>query len=228
MIETYWRRLIIVVISTGFLHTAIAQTHSDWLDSLSVLNKQIDRAPHSVELRLRKAAVNIELGQWEYAIDEYGRVLSLDEDNLTALYFRAYANTHIKRYDLAVNDYRSILSRVPRHFEAQLGLAMVLQQMERTSEAVDVLNQLIQMFPDSATAYVARASLEMNQKQYELSLYDWDEAMKINPDNIDYLVSKVEVLLMMKQKKQARRLLQQAISQGASQAALKQWLDRCR
>ena len=44
-----------------------AQTAQQWRDSLAVLGRQIEASPHSVELRLRKAAVNLELGQWDYA-----------------------------------------------------------------------------------------------------------------------------------------------------------------
>ena len=71
-----------------------AQTTRQWRDSLAVLNRLIEQQPSSTDLRLKKAAVNIELEQWEYAIEEYGNVLRLDSKNLAALYYRAYANTH--------------------------------------------------------------------------------------------------------------------------------------
>lgn len=206
--------------------TVGAQTYEEWRDSLETLNRMIAQSPRSVDLRLRKAAVNIELEQWEYAAEEYGRVLGIEPANLSAMYFRAYANRHLHRLDMARRDYEHLLSLMPRHFEAQLGLAMVKQQMGRTAEVTDELNQLVQMYPDSALAYAARAGFEMEQKQYELAAYDWGEAMRLQPQNTDFLVSKVDALLFLKRKKEALRLLQQAIGQGVPKSLLKQWLDR--
>lgn len=184
-----------------------AQTEQEWRDSLSVLNEKIRQVPKSVDLRLRKAAVNIELGQWDYATDEYSRILELDPKNLSALYYRAYVHNHERRYELARQDYEACLAVVPRHFEAQLGLAIVKRNMGNKVEAMDGFNQLIQMFPDSAIAYAARAGFEVEQKQYELALYDWDEAISRQPNNIDYLMSKVDVLLILKRQKEANALI---------------------
>ena len=61
---------------TVFCVPAAGQNTQQWRDSLAVLNRQIAAAPDSADLHLRKAAVNIELGQWEYAADEYTLVLA--------------------------------------------------------------------------------------------------------------------------------------------------------
>ena len=80
--------------------TAFSQsllTSKQWRDSLEVLNGQIATSAWSSDLHLRKAAVNMELKQWEYAVDEYGLVLQKEPDNPAALFYRAYANTHLRR-----------------------------------------------------------------------------------------------------------------------------------
>lgn len=197
-------------------------------DSLSALNRQIDLQPRSTDLRLKKAALNIELGQWDYAVDEYGRVLDIDEHNPAALYYRAYAYTHLRRYDLARYDYESFLSLIPRHFEARLGLAMVKRLLGKKQEAMDELNILVEHFPDSAMAYAARAGYEDEVGQFEAALYDWDKAISLSPLNADFVVSKVEMLLRKKRKKEARSVLEQAIVRGIPRALLADWLSRVR
>jgi tetratricopeptide (TPR) repeat protein len=195
----------LLAVSSPF--ATFAQTEQEWRDSLSALSERIRLAPKSVDLRLRKAAVNIELGQWSYAVDEYSRVLELDPKNLSAHYYRAYVHNHERRYELAKQDYEACLAIVPRNFEAQLGLAIAKRNLGKTVEAMNELNQLIQMFPDSAIAYAARAGYEVEQKQYELALYDWDEAISRQPNNIEYLMSKADVLLMLKRQKEANALI---------------------
>ena len=58
------RQFLVVALAMMSGATATAQ---EWRDSLATLNRQIENNPQSTDLRLRKAAVNIELGQWESA-----------------------------------------------------------------------------------------------------------------------------------------------------------------
>ena len=177
------RKLLLSAMLALLSLSASAQTRQEWRDSLTRLNDSIRLKPYDTDLRLRKAAVNIELEQWDYAAEEYGRVLRIDPKSLAALYYRAYVNTTLRRYDLAKSDYETFLAIVPKHFEAQLGLAMIKRKLEHSADALDELNRLVQAFPNSALSYAARAGYEAELKQYDLALYDWDEALKRAPRN---------------------------------------------
>jgi tetratricopeptide (TPR) repeat protein len=187
-----------------------------------VLNKAITANPQSTDLRLRKAAVNIELQQWDYAIEEYGRVLSIDANSLPALYYRAFAHNHQRHYDMARADYERFLQLLPRHFEARLGLAMTLRRQGKTRDVADELNRLVQMFPDSAVAYAVRADFEQEQAQYDLALYDWDEALRLANGRQEYQLGKYGVLWAMRRYEEARRLGEQLLEAGVPNATLKQ------
>lgn len=196
---------------------------AEWRDSLNVLNQQIAKSPYNIELRLRKAAVNLQLEQWEFAVDEYSLVLRGDKDNLAALFYRAYAYTHLRRYDLSRNDYQALLMRVPTHLEARLGLAYALQQMDRCNDALEQLNLAVEQHPDSTEAYVARASLEVNMKQYEPALYDWEIVVKRCPDNLAYRLSLVDVLIRVGKREQALRQLDELERMGANPQMLREY-----
>ena len=207
---------------------AHAQTPQEWRDSVSTLIDQILLHPKNIDLRLKKAEANINLQQWDYAIEEYGRVLRLDERNLAALYFRAYCQGKVHHYDLAKVDYEQFLAIQPQHFEAHLGLAHVLQKMGRKTATVDELNRIVLLFPDSAQAYAARAAYETELGQYEVALFDWDEALRCQPANEGYTVSKVDVLIRMNRRKEARETLDALVRKGTPRGALKEWYDQCK
>lgn len=207
---------------------SVLSAQISWRDSLTILNKKIALSPRSTDLRLKKAAVNIELGQWEYAIDEYGRVLDIDPQCLAALYFRAYAHQHLRHFDMARHDYETFLSIVPRHFEARLGLAMIKRQLGRRQDTLDEMNLLVEQNPDSALAYAARAGYEAELKLLDAALYDWDEAIRRQPQNVDFIASKVDVLLRMKRYDEAWATLEEAMHHGVPRASLKEWIDRCK
>lgn len=220
--------LLFLLTSLPFSLTSFSQTPKEWRDSISVLISQIDKQPNNVDLRLKKAEANINLSQYDYAADEYSKVLKIDERNLAALYFRAYCQTRLRHYDMAKADYEAFLAIQPQHMEAHLGLAHVLQLLGRRADAVDELNRCVQMFPDSTDVYAARAAYETEQEQYDVALFDWDEALRLNPKNMALTVSKVDVLLRLGRKNEAREALNAALKHGAPRAALKEWFGKCK
>lgn len=219
--RAWWLCLSFVICHLS-MSPALAQTPQQWRDSLATLNRMIASEPQSTDLRLRKAAVNIELQQWDYAVEEYGRVLELDDKNLSALYFRAYCYNHLRRYDMARADYEHFLQIVPRHFDAQLGLAMTKRNLGKIVETHDELNRLVEMYPDSALAYAARAGFEQEQKQYDLALYDWDEAISRSAHPEEYRISKYATLWASKRYDEARRLYDELIKAGIPRSVLEQ------
>ena len=219
---------LILFIAMSWQYTGQAQDNQRWRDSLTVLNKQIAISPWSTDLHLRKAAANLELQQWQYAVDEYALILQREPHNPAALFYRAYANTHLRRYDLARNDYNDLLVIVPTHFEARLSLAVVLQLMGRRQDALDQLNQTVEQHADSAVVYAARANLERDMKQDEAALYDWQQAERLSPRDPLYVVSHVDLLLVLERREEARRVLDAAVTRGIPRGMLLEWYDKCR
>ncbi len=220
------KKLILLLIAVATTQTTTAQTAQQWRDSLTVLNRMIDREPRSTDLRLRKAAVNIQLGQWDNAIDEYGKVLMNERDNPAALYYRGNCMTNQRQYAMARSDYEAFLRKMPTHMEARLGLATVYARMGRVTDARDQYNQMVEMFRDSVVCYVARAVFETSQQQYDVALYDWDEAISRQPQNVDYVASKVDLLLKLERRKEALEELEKALQRGVPRGVRKEWIDK--
>lgn len=210
----------------GLAQPSPAQTPQQWRDSLAVVNRQLSQNPQSVDLRLRKAAINIELQQWDYAIEEYKRVLRQDPKNLTAYYFRAYAYTHQQQLGLAKADYEAVLNIAPANMQARLGLATVCERMGRETEAMNHLNLLVQQFPDSAIVYATRAAFETQRKQWDVALYDWNEAISRDPRNADYVATMADLLLALGRRGEARKQLEQAVERGVPRSLLYEWFRR--
>lgn len=220
-----YRKGLVLLVAMAWQHTVQAQ---NWRDTLTVLNKQIAQSGWSTDLHLRKANANLQLKQWQYAADEYALVLQHDAHNPAALFYRAYAYTHLRRFDLARNDLNDLLIVLPHHYEARLSMAVVLQQLGRKQEALDHLNQAIQQCPDSAVAYAARANMERDMKQDEAALYDWQKAEELAPKDPTYVVSHVDLLLVLERRKEARRVLDAAVKRGIPRGMLLEWYAKCK
>lgn len=161
------------MLGIAIAHNTTAQTRSDLRDSLSAAVQVLAFHPDSLELRMKKAAWNIELEQWRYAQEEYDFVLKCDERNIAALFYRAYVNERQGRYKFARLDYETLLRIVPGHFEAMLGLALLNQKDNRPTEALNQINILVAQHPNNAVAYAARGGIELERKMYTPAEYDF-------------------------------------------------------
>jgi tetratricopeptide (TPR) repeat protein len=216
-------RLLAVVLAVGMWQTAAAQ---NWRDTLNVVNSQIAQGGWSTSLHLRKANAHLQLKQWQLAVDEYSLVLEREPHNPAALFYRAYANTHLRRFELSRADLQDLLAFVPNHFEARLSLAVVLGQLGHKQEALDQLNQTIEQHRDSAVAYAMRANLERDVKQDEAALYDWQRAQQLAPRDPTYVVSHVDLLLVLERRREARRVLDDAVRRGIPRGMLAEWYNK--
>ena len=220
--------LLVTILGASTIQAQQVSDSQRWRDSLTVLNRQIAESQWSTDLHLRKATANLELKQWEYAIDEYALVLQHEPRNPAALFYRAYANTHLRRFDLARNDLNDLLIMFPSHFEGRLSLAVVLQQQGHHQDALDQLNQAIEQHADSAVAYAARANLERVMKQDESALYDWQRAEQLSPRDPLYVVSHVDLLLVLERREEARRVLDAAVRRGIPRGMLHEWYQKAK
>lgn len=208
--------------------SSIAQERSHLRDSLSKALETLAYHPDSVDLILKKASWNIELGQWQYAKDSYDDVLRLEPYNPAALFFRAYANEKLNRLNFARLDYETLLTIVPGNFEAQLGLALLNFKDKHFTEGMDMANRLVSQFPDSAVAYAARAGMERERGMTELAEYDYTEALRRDSANTDYLLSRADLRIQLRMWDEARRDLDKLVALGIPQSSLKAFYRRLR
>ncbi len=203
-----------------------AQDKQSLRDSLAAATEALAYHPDSVDLRLKKAAWNVELEQWQYAKDDYDRVLRKEPDNVAALYYRAFVNEKLGRYNFARLDYQNLIRLVPGNFEIQLGYALLNQKDHHYTEAMDQMNLLVSQYPDSALAYAARAGMEVERGQYELASYDYEEAILRDGTNTDYILAHADVLITLGRKEKARKQLDRLVALGVPRGSLKDYYKR--
>ena len=121
------KKILITLFVVGAAMPAASQ-RNPLRDSLSQAIRLMEEYPDSVDLRLKKAGWNMQLMEWQYAKDEYDVILRRHPENVTALFFRAYANERLGRYNFARLDYQNLLALLPGDFHASLGLSLLNQK----------------------------------------------------------------------------------------------------
>lgn len=195
-------------------------------DSLAQATEVLAYHPDSIDLRLKKAAWNIQLKQWQYAKDDLDKVLFLNNTNIAGLFYRAYVNEQLRRYNFARLDYQNLLVLVPGNFQAQLGLALLNQKDKHYTEAYNGINMLIEQYPDNAIAYAARGGMEKEKGQLEAAEYDYAKAMELDADNADYVLNHLDLLILLKRRIEAYADLQRLMKMGYSKGQLQEFYTR--
>lgn len=168
------------------------------------------------------------LDQWSFACSEYDEVLRHDPNNISALFYRAFAYMKLSKFKEARNDYKQVLNITPRNFDAQLGLALVNQKDFKYTDAMNDINLLVEQYPDSAVAYAARAGMEMERDMLTLAEYDYTMAIKLDAANTDYLLNRFDVRIKMGNKKEARQDLDAMVALGIPKVALADYYALCK
>lgn len=188
----------------------------------------LNLTPYSIPVLLNRAAIYLELGEVKKSYVDYCLIIDLDSENIEALLMRAYINSIRRDYVASRIDYKKILSLDENHYNAQLGLATLLQTEKKHKEATEQLTQMIEQHPQDALLLLARANVAFDMEQWDMALLDAEEAEKINSELADIFVLKGEIYLKMDKKHMAKTNLEQAILLGFPQVELSDLLRQCK
>ena len=206
--------------------TMQAQTPQDLRDSLSKATNELAYHPDSISLRLKKACWNIRLQQWEYAKDDLDKVLYQNPKNIAGLFYRAFVNDKLMRFNFARLDYQNLLVLIPGNFEAQLGLSHLNQKDKHYTEDYDGINMLVEQYPDSAEAWAARAGIEKERNMLETAVYDYSKAHELDSKNIDYITNMLDIHITLKESEAALDDINKLTKLGVKPGALREFRDR--
>ncbi|MBO4485826.1 MAG: hypothetical protein J5734_01670, partial [Prevotella sp.] len=88
------------------------------------------------------------------------------------------------------------------------------------TDAYDQLSLLISQHPDSAVVYAARADLEVEREQYDPAEYDFTQALRLQPQQKDWLLARAQVRIKMKHFDDALDDLDRLVALGTPRTAL--------
>ena len=206
----------------------IQRNQEKYDDAIESYTFALNLIPYSIPVLLNRAAIYLELGEVKKSYVDYCLIIDLDSENIEALLIRAYINTIRRDYIAARIDYKKILSLDENHYNAQLGLATLLQTEKKYKEATEQLTQMITQHPQDALLLLARANVAFDMEQWDMALLDAEEAEKINPELADIFVLKGEIYIKIDKKHQAKTNLEQAILLGFPQVELSDLLKQCK
>ena len=211
-------------------------------EALESYGLAIGLAPEAVPMLMARAAFYLRLGIYDKAILDFTRILTVNEQHLAALNYRAYCHGQLRSYGEARQDYDRVLSLDEDNYEAQLGLAILEQQTGHLNAGIERMTQLIeeqaQTLVESAEEstsraasgelYSVRAGMYAENQQPELALLDLDTAVQQEPENVNYILARAYLHQQQGNKRLALKDFEQAIALGIPPASLSEELKACK
>ncbi len=186
------------------------------------LSAILDTHPDYHDARLSRAEANLQLGKASEAISDAESLMPLDtrystiteEISNRALFIKAAALYQLRRYPDAKANAEKLMRKCPENENAQVLEALCLCRMGQPKEALNRLNFIVAAHPDNVDALSTRAQMEYDQQLYTLARGDYDQLVKLQPEESNWLIERARSLIAHGEKAAARRDLDKAVAQG--------------
>jgi tetratricopeptide (TPR) repeat protein len=127
----------------------------------------------------------IKTGDYKKSVDILSKSIKLDSTNAETWQFRGDAYFAIEDYSAAFVDYSESLNIAP-NAAAFAGLGNVFVKMNNILEGINSYTKAIELNPDCADYYFIRGKTFNMQGKYDEAINDFDNALRLVPDNISY------------------------------------------
>ncbi|MDP5086150.1 MAG: tetratricopeptide repeat protein [Yoonia sp.] len=118
----------------------------------------------AMDLLLRRGKDALDDGQPEVAVEHFTALVDHAPDFAEGYYGRASSYYLLGLTGPALDDIRQVLALNPRHFEAMRGLAVIMEELQRPEDALELYRMILEINPNSAETL---GSVERLQLQLE-------------------------------------------------------------
>ena len=127
------------------------------------------------------------LNQYEKAILSFDNGIKTNTKSIDLYINRALAFEKLGEIAPAIRDYEFVLSKKPNHPIATYNLMNIRKNHDSVNDQLEALSSFIEENPSFSQGYASRGLFYYNATNYESALSDFNVALKLNPENIDYL-----------------------------------------
>lgn len=127
-------------------------------------------------------------GQYEAAIEAYGRAIQIDPQQVAAYKARATAFRHLNETERAIEDYDQAILLAPEDAETYYQRGGAHLALRQTDAAIRDFTTAIEKKPDYANAYSARGGAKLQAGDKAGAEADWAKA-----DSLGYSIRRIRV-----------------------------------
>lgn len=163
--------LVVAVIIICLLSVMTYERTLVWKDSLTLCNDILSKYDIDIVYNHRGYIYNNK-GEYDQAIDDFNRALSLNSELVEAYYNRGSAYFNKKDYDRAISDYTRAISLLPEYVMSINARGMAYLNIGEYNRAIADFTDALNIDPSCYEAYNNRAFAYYMNKEYDKALED--------------------------------------------------------
>ncbi len=164
-------------------------------------------SPQNAELWILSAKLNIEQSQLEVAQQDLGRAMEFAPEKAEPYYLRGVINQRWQKLDQASADYQFASEKAPAELAYVLARAETLVAMDRSKEALGLLQEKMPYFENNPVIRDAAGQLLMQQQRYSDAVDTFRQAAMLATDDLGLKERLAKALLFNNQHREAAELL---------------------
>ncbi len=171
------------------------------------LDKAIVRQPNSAEAFAVKGYVEFMTEDYDTALTDLSKALSLNKNLSVALMWRYLVHRSLGHFDQALADLEQALSLDPVSRANLANLGFEYSRRGEFEKAKSYLTLLSKDFPNYPQTYVNLADANYLAGELAASLENWLKAYSLSKDNLNYRKSAVSILIELGLTEKAKQLI---------------------
>lgn len=174
-----------------YLYRAIAKLSlDDYKGAEDDCNKAIELNKFKTEAYKVRGFARQCLGKDEIAINDYDIGLSHNPVDKYFLFYKAVAQTELKRFESADSTFSTLLRHFPKFEEGFAARGRLNLERGDTTAALNDLEAALKLSKSLINPYLMRAAIEWKRKEWDKAAEDMDAAIRLRPEVADLYVNR--------------------------------------
>jgi tetratricopeptide (TPR) repeat protein len=150
-----------------------------------MVEKAIKENQENQSVLLLAGDVYVEMDKNDKALEVYKKAYELDKKNFEALNKYGKMLTVNGKHNEAITYFQDAVKKFPKDMNVRLNLANAYLGTDSLNKAELIITQARELDTKSPDAFIALGDLYQKQRVYELARMNFEEALAINPNNVD-------------------------------------------
>lgn len=189
------------------------------LEALSDLTRSIDLQPDLIQSYIKRASMNLELGNKSAAVDDFETAILQNEKDPDIFYHRAQLHFILGEYADAAKDYQVSIDLDSDFIFSHIQLGVTQYKMGSVASSMAIFQRCIKNFEHVPDVYNYHGELLLDQYKYQEAVEKFDVAIemeeKTKPEGINVLPIINKALALFQWNKdcvEAEKLCQKALT----------------
>ncbi len=148
-----------------------------------LIEKQIQQTPDDNLLFIKRGELRLLMDDYDGALQDGLHVINEDADNYSGYDLITVAYKKKGLWQKTIPYLTKMLELQPNNIKITYNLAISYQNTKQLEPAFNLMNEIIEKYPNSADFYISRAKLFMLKGDKLAAKIDYDKAISVDPNN---------------------------------------------